>query len=255
MEAERRRALEMAQEAERDMRELERLVAKYKLVVVPSPSDPPPAIEKTSKKSYVRAAAEAEAIIRASGRPMQFADIFRTLTVDRGINLEGRAPANLLSSALSVRPSLYYVKDIGWWIRGVPWPPTAEDIAKLQETPLKQPDKYPKTWPSGPTKGGPRRSAEKTLLFETVRSLLRGRTESMKFAELFDRVKESGVTIGGQNERQNFAVFLGKFSCFMTEGRRGGWRYIPERDFEPGSASAGNAAIDAIERELEQGDE
>jgi hypothetical protein len=233
MEAEHRRALEKAQEIERDMQELERIVAKYGLLVVPTPSDSPPVIEKVNRATYVRAANESEAIIRATGHPWVISDLFRTLTIERGAELEGKQPLALLASALSTHKNLKFIKDVGWWIKGIPWPPTADDIAKLQADPVYRPERHKKTWEEvPPAKGGPRRSPQKQVLLDAVKSILKGRKEAMKFPELFERVKESGVAIGGTNERQNFAVFLSKYSCFMTEGRRGGWRYIPERDFE-----------------------
>jgi hypothetical protein len=97
-------------------------------------------------------------------------------------------------------------------------------------------------------KGGPKTSPEKKLLFKTLKSILSGRSDSMKFGELFERVKEAGVAIGGTDERKNLAVFLNRFSCFMTEGRRGGWRYLPERDYE--ADDDGQPLSDQIDRDI-----
>ncbi|MEJ0074645.1 MAG: hypothetical protein WDO17_04215 [Alphaproteobacteria bacterium] len=234
MEAEYRRALEKAQEIERDMRDLERIVAKYDLLVVPSPSEPPPVLDSINRKSYSRAASEAEAIIRAAGHPMAIGDLFKIITVDRGMELEGKLPSSLLASAMSTHKKLQFIKDVGWWIRGVPWPPSATDIAHLRAPAVHEQSTAQRSEPGV----GRRRSPEKQQLFETIRRILRGKTEPMKFGELFDRVKETGVPIGGQNERQNFASFLSKFSCFESDKvTRNGWKYRPDRDFEEQDAS------------------
>jgi hypothetical protein len=114
-----------------------------------------------------------------------------------------------------------------WWVGGLPWPPSPKDIAKLKAGPEYKLPMNPRV------KGGPRRTPEKQLLFDTVKGILKGLTEPMKFGDLFERVQQAGVPIGGTNERQNFSVFIAKFSCFQSVGRGEGWRYLPERDFEP----------------------
>jgi hypothetical protein len=77
-----------------------------------------------------------------------------------------------------------------------------------------------------------RRGPERKRLLNAVRNILKGRTKPMKFTELFDGVDELGLHVPSKNTRQNFAVFLTKFSCFVNEGRGEGWRYLPERDFD-----------------------
>jgi hypothetical protein len=220
---------EEKQEIARDMQELERIVAKYDLLVVATPSVPVPPLKNTSRTNLARAAKEAESIIRVTGHPLGTHELLTTIVVDREIEISGRGePTNNLAAAMILSKKLVHIKDVGWWIKGVPWPATAEDIAKLRAEPVdSSPVEKP---PDGRVNF--RRTAEKQRLFEAIRTLLRGRTEPMKFGELFERVKEAGVEIGGTDERQNLAVFLSKFSCFSTEGRRYGWRYLPERDFE-----------------------
>jgi len=222
MEAEERRHLERAQEIARDKKELERIVSKYNLVVVAVPEKPLPPAEKISRTNFSRAAREAEAIIRAAGHPMPINDLFRIVVTERGIELGGREPTGNFSASMAAGKKLQYIKDVGWWVKGVPWPPTAEDMAKLQGPLVDELEEHVSVWP--------RSSPEKQQLFKKVRVILRGRTEPMKFAELFDRIKETGLHIGGTNERQNFAVFMTKFSCFSSYKRQG-WRYLPERDF------------------------
>src|SRR6266852_4622626 len=114
MEAEQRRALEIAQEIERDMKELERIVAKYGLLVVPTPTEPPPELEKVNRVSYVLAGREVEAIIRANGMPMAISDLFRIVTIERGFVLEGARASSKLASALSTNSKLQFIKDVGW---------------------------------------------------------------------------------------------------------------------------------------------
>src|SRR6266851_3286181 len=112
MEAEHRRALEKAREIERDMRELERIVAKYGLLVVPSPSETPPVLEPIKRPSFAQAAIEAEAIVRAAGHPMAISELFHIITVERGIPLEGRTrtPVNALASAIASHRKLHFIK-------------------------------------------------------------------------------------------------------------------------------------------------
>jgi hypothetical protein len=70
-------------------------------------------------------------------------------------------------------------------------------------------------------------------------------------------VKEAGVPIGGANERQNLAVFISSFSCFVSgkgvmpgKGTREGWRYVPERDFD--SQVMQDQRLEHIEKVLEE---
>ena len=210
----------------RDMRELERLVEKYELVVIASPAVES---EPTEKKVFrtVLAAKRAEGIIRASGHPVQSAELFKILTIDRDLELGGTYPPNALTNALATSRKLQFLKDYGWWLRGVPWPMTAEELASLKAGTLDN-----ESVEAAPKKVGPKQTPEKKALFEGIRSLLRDRAEPMAFAELFDRLADAGLSVGGTNERKNLAVFLSKYSCFMNEGRKRGWRYVPERDFE-----------------------
>jgi hypothetical protein len=230
METEVAEALRKAEEIRRDMRELERIVAKYHFVVVPAPSEPPPNVDSTLRYTYTKAAHEAEAIIRAAGHPMTVGDLVHVLMHERGRQLDGKNQTNLLGSALSGNRNVYYMREVGWWITGVPWPPTADDIAKLQAggpVPVAV-----QTVPEGTLKGKPRRSPQKQILFEAIRSVLKDSPEPVNFSVLLEMVKETGAVIGGTNERQNFASFLAKFPCFKSEGRKAGWHYIPERDYE-----------------------
>jgi hypothetical protein len=130
---------------------------------------------------------------------------------------------------MSVHKNVYFINGVGWWIKGVSWPPTANDIANLQAS---DPHQRSEAHEAKPSKPGTRQTVEKKELFEKVRSILRDRTEPMRFPELFARVKESGLRIGGIDEKRNFATFLNKFPCFETGGRTSGWRYRPDRDFE-----------------------
>src|SRR6266436_5917874 len=173
MEAEERRHREAAEEIARDMKELERIVSKYNLLVIATPEKPLPPMERISRTTYANAAREAESIIRAAGHPVSINELMRMITVERGITLGGREPSGSLSSAMVTGKRLSFIKDIGWWIKDVPWPISQEDLAKLQEEGIDQ----PKAAVSQPYQGGRRRSPEKQRLFETVRSILRSAGE------------------------------------------------------------------------------
>jgi hypothetical protein len=223
-----RRLREEAEEFHRDMKELERLFVKYEIVAIASSYEEPD-LAKMAGRGIV-AAREAEGIIRTAGHPVPLNELFKILTIDRGLELGGIKPSSGLATALATSSKVQFLKDYGWWIRGVPWPLSTEEIAKFKAGSLDNEsveDEPPKL-----KKVGPAQSAEKKALFEGIRSLLRGRSEPMVFAELFDRLGAAGLSVGGQDERKNLAVFLGKYSCFMNEGRKRGWRYVPERDFE-----------------------
>jgi hypothetical protein len=224
-----RRLEEEKLEYARDMNELERLLAKYDLTVIASPTEDDAPPEKKFS-NVVLAAREAEGIIRASGHPVALNELFKIITIDRGMEITGNHPPSTLTAALSTARKLQYLKDYGWWIRGVPWPMTSEETTKFKS------GSFDNEWTEpvrtrAPGKVGPQQTAEKKALFEGVRSILHGRAEPMIFAEIFDRLKDAGLTAGGQNERKNLAVFLSKFSCFVSDGRKRGWRYVPERDF------------------------
>jgi hypothetical protein len=217
---------EAEDEFQRDIKELERLLIKYDLTVVAAPSEETASPEKKFSNA-VLASREAEGIIRSSGHPVPLTELFKIITIDRGLEIPGNHPPNVLTAALSTSRKLQYLKNYGWWIRGIPWPMTAEETANFKSGSFD--NELPE--PKAPKKTGPKQTAEKKALFEGIRSILQGRTEAMLFAELFDRLKDDGLTVGGENERKNLAVFLSKYSCFMSEGRKRGWRYIPERDF------------------------
>jgi hypothetical protein len=223
-----RRMDEERQEYARDMKELERLFVKYEIVAIASSYEEPDLAKKAGRG--IVAAREAEGIIRTAGHPMPLNELFKILTIDRGFELGGIKPSSGLATALATSSKVQFLKDYGWWIRGVPWPLTAEEIAKFKAGSLD--NESVEGEPPKLKKVGPAQSAEKKALFEGIRSLLKGRSEPMVFAELFDRLAAAGLSVGGQDERKNLAVFLGKYSCFMNEGRKRGWRYVAERDFE-----------------------
>lgn len=231
MQAQKQRLLDEANQVDHDMRELERIVAKYDLTVIAVPSD----VTAVGRPRGIFSAASLESvdIIRSMGHPVVISELLRILTVERGHNLVTRDPVRVLAGALAGNPKLQYLKDFGWWIRGIPWPPTKEDMIELLGGAANNQKAEPWEKPGGgPLTHGHSRSPDRQKLFETVRSILSGRTEPMKYGELFDQVKERGAKVGGANERQNFAVFLSKFPCFVTEGRQKGWIYIADRDFE-----------------------
>jgi hypothetical protein len=222
-----RRIKEQQEELERDRCELERLMLKYGLVVIARPTVDSEQTEKPESTPLVAAAKEAEGIIRARGRPISINELYKIMIVDRGreFGVGSKDPVSTFTSTLITSRKLRYIKDVGWWIPDVPWPPTVEDLEKLKagsHTPSKRIYRG-RGW---------RRSAAKQKLFELIKGLLKDRTKPMLFSELFERVKMAKVPIGGTDEKKNLAVFLHKFPCFESAGRTAGWRYVPERDYE-----------------------
>ena len=98
MEAEKARPLEQAAAVDRDMAELERIVSKYKLVVIAPGSKPAPK-RPIPRSDFERAQLEAEAIIRAAGRPIWIDELF-PMILQRGVELRGREPSSVLSAYL-----------------------------------------------------------------------------------------------------------------------------------------------------------
>jgi hypothetical protein len=210
------------------MKELERLFVKYEIVAIASSYEDPDLAKKAGRG--VVAAREVEGIIRTTGHPMPLNELYKILTIDRGFELGGIKPASALATALATSSKVQFLKDYGWWIRGVPWPLSTEEIAKFKAGSLD--NESAEAEPPTLKKVGPAQSAEKKALLQGIKSLLRNQSEPMVFAELFDRLKAAGLGTGGKDERKNLAVFLSKYSCFMNEGRKRGWRYVPERDFD-----------------------
>lgn len=222
-----RRLKAQQEELERDKLELERLMLKYGLVVIARPTVDSEETLKPDPSPLIAAAKEAEGIIRARGRPISINELYKIMIVDRGreFGAGSKDPVSTFTSTLITSRKLRYIKDVGWWIPDVPWPPTAEDLAQLKQGGRKEDKRLyrGKGW---------RRSAAKQQLFQTIKNLLKDRTEPMLFTELFARIGMAGVSIGGTDEKKNLAVFLHKFPCFESAGRTAGWRYVPERDFE-----------------------
>ncbi len=231
-----RRIEDEKQEFERDMKELERLVSKYELVVIASPQEP--AVPVNTAKSYLRLAArEAEGIIRTAGHPMPVNELFKIITIDRGNQIIATQPVNFLASGLATSRKLQYLKDFGWWIKGVPWPLTEEQLAKLRAGTLE--NDLLEGSPERRVGAGRKRSAKSEQLLSALKTILRGRAEPMPFDEIFDRVKEVGIELGGTNKRQTLSVFIRDFPYFVNEGRKRGWRYLPDRDFDEEDEKSG----------------
>src|ERR1700681_2964783 len=130
MEETLRRMDEERQEYARDMKELERLFVKYEIVAIASSYEEPDLAKKAGRG--VVAAREAEGIIRTAGHPIPLNELYKILTIDRGFEFGGIKPASALATMLSTSSKVQFLKDYGWWIRGVPWPLTAEEVAKFK---------------------------------------------------------------------------------------------------------------------------
>jgi hypothetical protein len=225
MEAERRRAMERAEQVEKDMRELERLVSEYNLLVVaPLESFTPPKQQSANRAMLATAQKDAEAVIRAAGRPMQISELFQILA-DRSIILGGSDPVSSLSHCLIRYHRLQYIPKIGWWVRGVSWPPKPDEVGKIINPPQE---------PSGITRPRRRRrTPEKERLYQELRKFLEGRKQPTPFREIFDHIKDNGVPIGGQDERQNLSAFMTSIHEFKTHGAEGraGWTFEADEDW------------------------
>jgi hypothetical protein len=222
MEAERQRLLEQADQIERDMRELERLVTKYELCVIAVPPEAP-APEKFTRTNFSRAAKAAEAIIRAAGHPMTIHELFRVIQLERNIELIARDARGQLAATIISLGKLQSIKDAGWWIKGVPWPISPQEIIKLQEAPL--PD-------DGPRQAGQKRSPEYQRVFEIVRAFLMGKDKPTKFADIMTHLETQGLAIAkDKKDRGRIAAFISGVRSFRSHNRAG-WRYVPQFDDE-----------------------
>ena len=222
MEAQKQRLLEQAEQIERDMRELERLVTKYELCVIAAPSELP-APEKVTRTNFSRAAREAESIIRAAGRPMTIHELFRIIQLERHIELIARdALGQLLATIISIG-KLQSIPDVGWWLKGVAWPLSAEEIAKIQKAPI--------DGENAPRQAGRKRGPENQRLFEIVRAFLTGKDKPTKFADIMKHLETHGIAPKDKAERGRVATFLSTVHCFKSHNRAG-WRYIPAFDDE-----------------------
>lgn len=224
MEAQKQRLMDQAEQIERDMRELERLVTKYELCVIVAPTDLPPP-EKVTRTNFARAAREAESIIRAAGRPLTINELFRIIQLERHIELIARdARGQLLATIISIG-RLQSIPDVGWWLKGVQWPLSAEEIAEIQKAPIDGED--------APLKAGRRRGPENQRIFEIVRAFLTGKDKPTKFMDIMKHLESVGIATNDKDkkERGRIATFLSTVHCFKSH-KRAGWRYIPQFDDE-----------------------
>jgi hypothetical protein len=222
MEMERKRALEQAEQVEKDMRDLERIVSKYKLLVVaPVETYTPPTKEGLPRSIFTRAQEEGEEVIRTAGHPLPIGELFQML-LDRGLEFGGRNPVSTLSACLIKNPHLKYIPRIGWWLRHVSWPPKPEEVAYMHGPP---PEAIAET---GTRRR--RRTQEKERLYQELRKFLEGKTEPVPFRDIFNYIKEIGIPIGGSDERQNLSAFMTSIHEFRTHGAegRGGWTFTPD---------------------------
>jgi hypothetical protein len=122
------RLLRQQEELERDLREYERIAAKYGL----GEATVPLAAAKGSQSAAKRLPNEpdpnsltrrcqngAEAIIRERGFPILTKEILEGLT-KRGVKVTGKDPQKALSAFLSHSKNVYSIPGTGWWIRGEP---------------------------------------------------------------------------------------------------------------------------------------
>jgi hypothetical protein len=221
MDAERKKALEKVEEVEQDMRDLERIVSKYKLLVVPAPGsfDTTP-IEPVLRSTFERVKTEGETIIRTSGYPLQTIDLFMKL-VDKGVVIGGRDPMQGMSACLARNHNIQYLGKIGWWLKGVSWPPKPAEIGLISEPAA-----------SAPAEEGKRRrrSQEKEAIYQALRKFLEGKAEPTPFPEIYDHIESLGLPLGGANKRQNLSAFMTSIHEFHSHGPTGrlGWTFVAD---------------------------
>ena len=127
-------AEKQASEAERDLRELERLANKYGLKIVDAGTQETKRAQTlldTFNETLIRLAdasvsakakAVSEAYIREQNRPVPLGELFEMLE-SHGIKFASDTPRNTLSAILGQAPALYSIsRDKGWWLKGVPEP-------------------------------------------------------------------------------------------------------------------------------------
>jgi hypothetical protein len=210
MQAEHARNLREAQEKnaaiEHDMRELERIVMTYGLVVIApdsvkqQPTKLHPSAEEFS--DFERAKMVGESIIRSSGRPMTVAELF-PIMLERGVKFPAGAPPQRLSSYLHRNPNLQFIKNYGWWIAGVPWPPG---------TPQKS-----------------RRGEDKAKTLEAAKRLLKGKSEPTHLDKLYADLITVGIRIPGSEPKMYLSALLSASPDFKAN-RRAGWTLAEKED-------------------------
>jgi hypothetical protein len=220
MEARRQRILEEAAQVERDMRELERIVLEYKLRVV---ADPEGFVSGEQRERGIPHGAkeEAEAIIRATGYPMAVTDIAQKL-MERGFEFDtARSYASTLTASLLRSDDLRYIPKVGWWLKNVSWPPSADDLDAL-------------TKPKEERQKGRRRSAEKERLYQELRKFLEGRKQPTLFRDIFDHLIKLDIPIGGRDPKGNLSAFMTSIHEFRSHGPggRGGWTFEADEEWD-----------------------
>jgi len=233
MEAERKRALEQAEQVAQDMRDLERIVSKYRLLVVsPEDSYASPSNENMPRSLFARAQEEGEAVIRTAGHPLPISELFQTL-IDRGLEFGGQTPVSSLSTCLVKNARLRYIPQVGWWLRGVSWPPKPEEVGQILNPIETSAERGPRRR---------RRTPEKERLYQELRVFLEGKTDPTPFQAIFDHIKELGIPIGGAGTKQNLSAFMTSIHEFRTHGAegRGGWTFVPDTDWSVVEGYKGN---------------
>jgi hypothetical protein len=220
MEAEKTRLLEQAAAVDRDMAELERIVAKYKLVVIAPGSKPVPR-QPIQRSDFERAQLEAEAILRASGRPMWIDELF-PMVVNRGVRLNGRDPTSVLSAYMKRNPNLVFLREHGWWIANIPWP-SSETVPSTAPASAK-----PNGSGHAEANGVPtfaelkqRNKENVALAIEAVRELLKGKTEPMRLGAIYQHILSQGHTIPGDQPAMYLSQLLSKAGGLRNHGRAG----------------------------------
>jgi beta-glucosidase-like glycosyl hydrolase len=126
LEAAKAEHLLKAQEIDRDLKELERLTAKYGFEVSKTSSRAAPKrsasapIDPGKESVAARARRESEEIIKARGEPVPLTPLFEEVT-RRGVKLGGQTPKSTLSAYLGQGKTLESTPQ-GWWFKGQPIP-------------------------------------------------------------------------------------------------------------------------------------
>jgi hypothetical protein len=228
-----REAKEQIERARADREAFERVVLKHNLCVIcaPDPGEKPVVLPS----NYERARTAAEIVIRTEGRPVPTKQLWEKV-VARGINfLNGRTPESALAAYLHKYKKLQYLQGVGWWIAGVPWPPSPDLLQMLQQMrPAANSSAKPND--TSATNGydtrhhrpyGRKRSPLTQLVLAKSAEILKGKIEPVRTGEIFRLLIEDGVQFPDTWEEPQIRVagILRDGKSFRSHGRAG-WTLI-----------------------------
>jgi hypothetical protein len=167
-----------------------------------------------------RAYQELRKLLEGRTEPTSFKEMYDHLE-RLGVPLPGKDPRQNLSAFIT---SIHEFRPHGPTGRGG-WTFVPDESWSVTEG-FKTGDKGAPSWRHNPLK---------VELFEATREILRGRTDRMKFQDLYAQIEKRGIDFGDVKNHDNYlANLLGAVPCFQRSNKDasgvGGWRYIAELD-------------------------